>query len=88
MFCTFFISKWQVFSYAHATFHGSEEADDDVSQESEYAEALCALYGSQGRKKKEKKRRRVVEGRRKIGEGEKTRGSGGAIEIARKSIRL
>ena len=39
-------------------------------------------------KKKEKKRRRVVEGRKKIGEGEKTRGSGGAIEIARKSIRF
>ena len=55
MFCIFFISQWQVFSYAHATFHGSEEADDDVSQESEYAEALCALYSSQGRGKKEKK---------------------------------
>ena len=56
VFCIFFISQWQVFSYAHATFHGSEEADDDVSQESEYAEAPCALYSSQGRGKKEKKK--------------------------------
>ena len=57
MFCIFFISEWQVFSDAHATFHGSDEADDDVSQESEYVEAPCALYGSQGRKKKTEKKK-------------------------------
>ena len=74
VFCIFWISHWQVFSYAHATFHGLEEADDDVSQESEYAEAPCALYGSQGRKKKEKEKKKRKKKKRDVRrEKERTR---------------
>ena len=73
VFCIFLISQWQVFSYAHATFHGSEEADDDVSQESEYAEAPCALYGSQGRKKKKKKREREKKNEEEVREAKANR---------------
>ena len=83
MFCIFFISKWQVFFDAHATFHGLEEANDDVSQKSEYAEAPCALYGSQEKKKKKTEKKKERRGARDAEERNRTKAIMALAEMGR-----